>query len=365
MRLINILKNSIFVLILILTYSSEAKSNINVVTSIKPIHSIASNIMNGVSEPLLLVEGTTSPHSYILKPSHMEAINNADLIFFVSDELETFLERALNNIDSKTKVIELIKNEDLFVLKFRENNIHLGDDHHDDHDDHNDHHDAHDDHHGEDKHATHDDHDDHNDHHDAHDDHHGEDKHATHDDHDEHHEGHAHAHGEYDVHVWLDPFNAKVIASQIAEELSLLDPDNKSKYQENRDDFIDGVNNLEQTIGLQLDHYVSYVTFHDAYQYFENRFDVPSSGALTINPDVMPGARQLSNVRVMMAENDIHCIFSEPQFNPKVVEVIADDTNTKMGILDPLGATITLGKNHYFEVLRDIADSLEDCGHDH
>ena len=126
MKLINKLKNYIPVLILILTCSVEAKSDINVVTSIKPIHSIASNIMDGISEPLLLVEGTTSPHSYILKPSHVEAINNADLIFFVSDDLETFLERPLSNIGIETTVVELIKNEDLFVLKFRENNIFLG-----------------------------------------------------------------------------------------------------------------------------------------------------------------------------------------------------------------------------------------------
>ncbi len=180
-----------------------------------------------------------------------------------------------------------------------------------------------------------------------------------HDDHDEH------AHGEFDAHIWLDPFNAKVIANNIAEELSKLDPANTSTYQNNRDKFVEKVRDTEEKISQQLDHYISYVTFHDAYQYFENRFDVPSSGALTINPGVMPGARELSDVRELMADNDIHCIFSEPEFNPKVVEVIAEDTNTKMGILDPTGVTIPLGKGHYFEVLTDIADSLEDCGHDH
>ncbi len=312
MKFINKLKNYIPVIILILTYSVEVRSDINVVTSIKPIHSIASNIMDGVSEPTLLVEGTTSPHSYIMKPSHVEAINNADLIFFVSDEhLETFLSKPLSNVNNNAKIVELMDNEDLFVLKFREKNIYLGDDHDD------------------------------------------------HDDHDEH------AHGEFDIHIWLDPFNAKVIANNIAEELSKLDPANTSTYQNNRDKFVEKVSDTEEKISQQLDHYISYVTFHDAYQYFENRFDVASSGALTINPDVMPGARQLSDVRELMADNDIHCIFSEPQFNPKVVEVIAEDTNTKMGILDPLGATIPLGKDHYFGVLTDIADSLEGCGHDH
>ena len=116
MKLINKLKNYIPVLILILMCSVEAKSDINVVTSIKPIHSIASNIMDGISEPLLLVEGTTSPHSYVLKPSHVEAINNADLIFFVSDDLETFLERPLSNIGIETRVVQLIKNVSLLLL---------------------------------------------------------------------------------------------------------------------------------------------------------------------------------------------------------------------------------------------------------
>jgi len=322
------------ILIFIFTNSHDAKSELSVVTSIKPIHSITSNILDGISEPILLVEGTTSPHSYILKPSHVEAINNADVIFFVSNDLETFLERPLNNVKNSAKIIELIDNEDLFVLNFRENNIYLGKDH-DDHEDH----------------AKHDDHDDH----------------AKHDDHDEHddHGHHEHAQGEFDVHIWLDPFNAKVIANNIAEELSKLDPENISRYQNNRDKFVERVSDTEKKISQQLDHYVSYVTFHDGYQYFENRFDVLSSGSLTINPDSMPGARELSDVRELMVDNDIHCIFSEPQFNPKVVEVIADDTNTKMGILDPVGTTIPLGKDHYFGVLTAIADSLEDCGHDH
>ena len=116
MKFINKLKNYIPIIILILTYSVEARSDINVVTSIKPLHSIASNIMDGISEPLLLVEGTTSPHSYVLKPSHVEAINNADLIFYVSDDLETFLERPLSNIGTETSVVELIKNKDLFGI---------------------------------------------------------------------------------------------------------------------------------------------------------------------------------------------------------------------------------------------------------
>ncbi|MGB0573971.1 MAG: zinc ABC transporter substrate-binding protein, partial [Hyphomicrobiales bacterium] len=196
------------------------------------------------------------------------------------------------------------------------------------------------------------------------DEHEDEEHHDEHED-EEHHHEHIHEHGEYDAHIWLDTFNAKVIANQITIELSKLDPNNRYIYQKNRDNFIDEVDALERTINQQLNHYVSFVTFHDAYQYFENRFDVPSAGALTVNPDVMPGAHQLTEIRDLISYNDIHCIFSEPQFNPKIIEVIADDTNVKMGVLDPLGVNIPAGKDQYFSILKNIANKLEECGHNH
>ena len=102
------LKFYIPIIILIVTFSNEAKSNLNVVSSIKPIHSITAAIMDGVSQPTLIVDNTVSPHSFNLKPSHIEAINGADLIFYVSEDLETFLEKPLNSINKQTNVIEFI-----------------------------------------------------------------------------------------------------------------------------------------------------------------------------------------------------------------------------------------------------------------
>ncbi|MGB0574527.1 MAG: metal ABC transporter solute-binding protein, Zn/Mn family, partial [Hyphomicrobiales bacterium] len=138
------------IIIFILAFSNDAKSDLNVVSSIKPIHSITAAIMEGVSEPTLIVDNIASPHSFNLKPSHIEAINGADLIFYVSEDLETFIEKPLDSINKRTNVVELISNEALILLKFRKDIIHSVDDEHEDeehHDEHEDeeHHDEHED----------------------------------------------------------------------------------------------------------------------------------------------------------------------------------------------------------------------------
>ena len=201
---------------------SAANADVSVVTSIKPVHSLVSGVMEGVSSPIVIIEGAGSPHTYSLKPSQARQLQDADLVFWMGDELETFLEGPIKNIAKRAKSIKLIDSHGLKKIKFREGGMF---DAHDDHDDHG--HDKHakDDHddHGHDKHAK-DDHDDH-----------GHDKHAK-DDHDDHgHDKHAkgghddHGHGEFDPHVWLDPINAKAIVHEIEEELVKVDPKNAKK----------------------------------------------------------------------------------------------------------------------------------------
>ena len=317
-----------------------------VVTSIKPIHSLVSNVMNGVGEPYLIITDTTSPHSFTLKPEHASKLESADIVFWIGEEMETFLEKPLDSVAIRARKVSFMESDDIQKLKFRENSIFDEHDEHDDHEEHDDH-DEHDDH------EEHDDHDDHDEH----------DDHEEHDDHDDHdkYDDHGHHHGEFDSHIWLDPINAKEIVSIIADELSLIDPSNKSKYIENAKNTATQLDNLIKETEKTLDKDISYVVFHDAYQYFEERFNVAASGALTINTDVLPGARQVMNIRELIEDKNISCIFSEPQFNPKIIETIAEDTNIKTGVLDPLGATIQSGKDQYFLLIDDLAASLEKC----
>ena len=320
----------------ILLILTPLKADINVVTSIKPLHSLTSYIMEGVGEPDLIIDGVASPHNFQIKPSHAKMLQKADLVIWVGEDLESFLPSALKSIPQNAVVFELLDQSGLKKLKFREKNIFDG---HDDH--------------GHDEHAKKkDDHDDHD-----------EEEHAKkEDDHDDHgHDDHGHAHGEYDPHIWLDPSNAKVIVKKITNQLSKIDKENSSTYKANSKKLLKDLDNLIKEIKNQINKDASFVVFHDAYQYFEKRFGINVIGALTVNPDVMPGAEQLSDIRKVIEHEKAKCIFSETQFNPNIINSIASDTGVKTGVLDPLGANIDKGKSMYFQLIKDMSNSLKDC----
>ena len=321
----------------ILLTLTPLKADINVVTSIKPLHSLTSYIMEGVGEPDLIIDGVASPHNFQIKPSHAKMLQKADLVIWVGEDLESFLPSALKSIPKNAVVFELLDQSGLKKLKFREKNIFEG---HDDHDEH-----------GHDEHAKkEDDHDDHDEH--------GKKE----DDHDDHgHDEHGHAHGEYDPHIWLDPSNAKVIVKKITNQLSKIDKDNSSVYKANSKKLLKDLDGLIKEVKNEINKDASFVVFHDAYQYFEKRFGINVIGALTVNPDVMPGAEQLSEIREVIEHEKAKCIFSEPQFNPNIINSIASDTGVKTGVLDPLGANIDKGKGMYFQLIKDMSGSLKEC----
>ena len=330
----------IFSLISFLTIFSSANAEIKVVASIKPIHSLASYLMDGVGKPDLIVDGYSSPHGFAMKPSHAKMLQNADLVFWVGEDLENFLEKPLSSIAKKAEKIELIEIKGLQVLKFRERNIFDEHDHGHKEDDHDDHAKKEDDH-------DHD-HDDHGKKDDDHDDH-------GHDDHD------GHAHGEFDPHIWLDPVNAKVILKEMAEHLIENDEKNSAIYKKNLAKALKDIDALIKNTKSELSESVASIVFHDAYQYFEERFNVNILGAFTVNTDVMPGAEQLAEVREIIEHEKVACVFSEPQFNPDIIKAVAKDMDIKTGVVDPLGATLNPGKDLYFKLIQNMSTSFKNC----
>ena len=327
-------------LVSILFYFSSVKAEIKVVTSIKPIHSLVSYIMDGVGSPDLIVDGYNSPHGFNLKPSHAKMLQEADIVIYVGEGVEEFLEKPLESIASNAVKFELLGQSGIKKLKFRERNI-FGD--HDDHDDH-----------GHDKKAKKEDHDDHDDH--------DHDKKAKKDDHDDHgHDDHGHGHGEFDPHIWLDPMNAKIIVKKVTNQLSKLDKENSSIYKSNSKKALKELDQMIKEVKSDVNKDAKVVVFHDAYQYFEKRFKVNIIGALTVNTDVLPGAEQLSEIREVIEHEKVTCVLSEPQFNPDIVETIAKDTNISSGVLDPLGATLDSGKTLYFDLIKNISLSIKNC----
>lgn len=401
----------------------------SVVTSIKPIHSIASAVMEGVGEPFILVDGAASPHGFALKPSQAFLLEGADVVFWVGPGLAASLAKPISSMASDAVTVELMDAPGIEHLGIREgatfdshdhdhghdeHDDHGHDEHkeasHDDHDhekhdeekhahddhDHDDHKEAsHDDHdhdkHDEEKHA-HDDHDhddhkeashgdhDHDDHKDeehAHDDHgHDEHKEASHDDHDhdkhdeeEHahddhgHDDHGHEEGARDAHIWLNPDNGIAIANVMAETLAKADPDHADTYRANAKKFAERIEGVESEIAAKLEPVggKKFIVFHDAYHHFEHHFDIEASGSVTLTPEAIASAERLAKIQDTIKDLNVTCVFQEPQFEAKLVDVAIEGSSARKGTIDPLGTEIANGPDLYPTLLKNLADGLADC----
>ena len=322
-----------------LTFSAAtpAAAEPKVVATIKPLHSLIAAVMKDVGTPSLIIEGAGSPHTYALKPSQAANLSRADLVFWFGRDLETFMEKPVQTIASKAKVIEILETAGLTKLPFRDLESFSSDEHAHDEKKHDEH--AHD----EKKHDEH-----------AHD----EKKHDEHGHHDHH-------HGEFDPHVWLDPENAKAIVTVIRDTLVRTDAKHAAIYKSNASATIKRLDNLTAEIRKSLSHADDhkFITFHDAYQYFEKRFHVLSSGTLTVSPEVMPGAKRLQIIRKKVTKKGVKCVFAEPQFKSKLVDTVIEGTLARSGVIDPLGATLDAGPELYFQLIRAMGKSFADCFH--
>ena len=294
---------------------SMAQADPKVVASIKPIHSLVAGVMEGTGTPTLIVEGAGSPHTYALKPSQARRLQEADLVFWVGNTLEPFLQKPLESIASKATTVTLMDVDGLNQITFREGDAF--------------------DAHGHDDHKGHDDHDDHDD----------------------------HAHGAYDPHIWLDPINAKVLVHDIEEALVALDPANAAIYKANADRIMANLDALVAEIDATLDPVKSqgFIVFHDAYQHFEQRFGMSAVGSITVSPEVLPGAERVRELQEKVRGSNASCVFSEPQFEPKLVATITENTDAGTGVLDPLGASLKKGPDLYINLIRGMAASLKGC----
>ncbi|MDA0185998.1 MAG: zinc ABC transporter substrate-binding protein [Proteobacteria bacterium] len=348
----------------------------SVAVDIAPVHSLVARVMQGVGEPSLIVAPGASPHEYSLRPSEATALQEADLVFWVSPDLTPWLEGAIETLAGDATVTELLEVDGTTELAFREgasfevhdhgDEDHADEDHVDgDHDDHDHDHDEHaegeeHDEHGHEEHAEEAGHDDH-----GHEEHAEGDDHG-HDDHEEHadadgHEGHDH--GAYDPHAWLSPDNGAVWLNAIAAQLSAADPDNAGAYFANAAAGRDELTALSAEINGILDPVRgrNFIVFHDAYQYFETAFDFPASGAISVSDASDPSPARIAEIQARVAEQGVTCVLSEPQFDPGIVAAVMDGSEANTGVLDPLGSDLEPGPDLYGNVLRNLATALADC----
>lgn len=300
-----------------------AEHDLKVVATIKPIHALVAQIMDGVGTPTLLVQGAASPHNYALKPSDANALNKADIFFRVSENVEPFTRKIVTALPASVRTVTLADAPGIEILDVRTG-------------------------------ATFEEH-----------------GHTNHD-HDHHrHDGHGHDHDDdhrheatvRDGHVWLDPRNASKMIAEIARVLSEASPADAEKFKANATRAEAALVALEADLANELKPIENkpYVVFHDAYQYFERRFGLSAVGSITVSPDAQPSAKRLTEIRKKLATLSASCVFSEPQFQPKLLTAVTEGTSARSGTLDPEGALVEPGPNAYVVLLKNLALSLKSC----
>lgn len=325
----------------------------NVAVDIAPVHSLVARVMEGVGTPNLIVQTGASPHEYNLRPSEAAALQNADLVFWMGKDLTPWMEGAVETLANGATVTPLLEVDGTVLLDFREDALFEAHDHDDeDHAEEEEHDD-----HGHEDHADDKDHDDHDHEEHAEGDDHDHEDHAEHDDH------HDHAHGDHDPHAWLSPKNADTWLNVIAAQLSAADPDNAGAYFANAAAAREEMAALSAEVSATLEPVrgSNFIVFHDAYQYFENAFDIPASGAISLSDASDPSPARISEIQVRIREEGINCVLSEPQFNPGIVATVLDRTEANTGVIDPLGSDLEPGAELYPQMIRSIAKTLAEC----
>ncbi|MEO1452955.1 MAG: zinc ABC transporter substrate-binding protein [Pseudomonadota bacterium] len=337
----------------------------SVAVDIAPVHSLVARVMDGVGTPNLVIPTGASPHEYSLRPSEAAALQDADLVFWLGEDMTPWMEDAVDTLAEGAAVTTLLEADGTMLLAFREDALFEAHDHgHEDHaesEDHDHDHveeasDDHDDDHGHD-HAevASDDHD------------HAKAEEAAHDDHDhgdDHsHDHDGHAHGAHDPHAWLSPQNASTWLNLIAAQLSSADPENAGAYFANAAAAIEEMEALSAEITATLDPVRggNFIVFHDAYQYFETYFDFPASGAISIGDATDPSPARVAEIQGRIRAQGVDCVLAEPQYNPGLVATVLEGTEASTGVIDPLGASLEPGPALYPQLLRNMAATLAEC----
>ena len=311
-----------------------ATETTGVISTIQPINSLVSAVIGNTGKSITIIPSEQSPHDFKLKPSDVKVLQNGNIIFYVSNHLESSITKVFKNLPKNIKLINLMEESGVNHLAIRDNDAWERHDHHG-HDDHDDH----------DKHGKkHDDHDDH-------------DKHGKkHDDHDDHEK-------EDDVHVWLSPDNAIKIVQKVNKVLSLYFPENSKIYNDNTTKFIDKIRNLKMELVKELSPIKNkpYIVFHDAYQYFEKTFELNAVGSVALEGDIASSPKQISLIKDKIVKSKALCVFQEPQFDSKLIKIVVEGTDAKIGTLDPLGVNISENKDFYLQLITNMAKSLKEC----
>lgn len=285
--------------------STESNNKLTIVTSFYPMYISTLNIVKDI--PNVEVLNMTTPqtgclHDYSLSTKDLKTLSNADILIINGAGMESFLDDVIDEY-SDLKIIEASKGIDLI-----EDTEH--DDHTEDHD----------------------------------------------------HEDHDH---DVNPHVWVSISKNIEEVSNIAEELSSLDPNHANEYQDNANEYIAKLENLKTEMHSTLDNiaHKDIITFHEAFPYFAAEFGLNIVGVIEIEPDSEPSAKEVENIISIINEKNIKALFTEPQYSSKIADTIAKETGASIYTLDPIvtGDSNEKAYNDYIIKMQENLNTLKEA----
>ncbi len=139
-------------------------------------------------------------------------------------------------------------------------------------------------------------------------------------------------------HLWMDPQNAKAYTYEIRDALITIDPQHSDEYRDNARHYAEALDRLTRSIARQINSIPReqrvMIVFHNAWQYYNDRFGIATLGFIEANPGQDPNPQQIAHLIDLARAHHVRAIFSEPEYSPKLAHQIAGNAN--ISIVDDL-----------------------------
>ena len=297
--------------ILLLTIKNVVAQTVpSVVVSIKPVHSIVTALMSGIAEPQLLLKSNNSAHTFHLKPSQIRMLANADLVIIISEDFEAGLRKAIKNIEDDS-LFQITSLNNLNIHKSRSGILYSKE-------------------------------------------HEGHEGHEGHEEHEE---------NIYDLHLWLDIDNTKLIAKHINKLLIKIDPINEVKYNNN---FIELTHNLRE-LKIYLEKETApfltsqFAVLSDTTQYFEKSMNLIRPVIITPYHGARLSINRTLEAKETMSDLSVSCLLYGQEVKPNQISVLSEGLSLNTFEIDIIGTKYQAGYSQYFNLMKSISSQFASC----
>lgn len=176
-----------------------------------------------------------------------------------------------------------------------------------------------------------------------------QDSDAGHDEHDHHDE---HNHAGKDPHIWLNPAAIKNILALVQTQMGLPEPQ----------EFLQNLDNWQQQASKALTGQTKgFISFHDAFHYWVEHFELNQTAVLAVHPEQPIGTRHLLQVRQLLEQGNVACLFVEPQFKASIVTKLQQGTDVPVVLIDPLASSYDVKAGQFLEFYAYLQQQFITC----